>query len=69
MLPEDNEQALLGIITGSFLAFYVLTGLIIKVVLAKAKKAKKLKKYLYFVHRSLLVIFAVLVIHIAHVAS
>lgn len=69
MLPEDNEQAVLGIVTGSFLAFYILTGLIIKVVLAKAKRAKKLKKYLFFIHRSLILIFIVLAIHIAHVAD
>ena len=69
MLPEDNEKAVLGIVTGSFLAFYVLTGFIIKIILAKAKKAKKLKKYLFFIHRSLIVILIVLGIHIAHVAS
>lgn len=69
MLPEDNEKAVLGIITGSFLAFYVLSGFVIKVILAKAKKAKNLKKYLFFVHRSIIVIFIVLAIHIAHVAS
>jgi len=69
MLPEDNTQAVLGIITGSFLAFYALTGVIIKVVLAKAKRAKKLKKYLFIIHRSLILIFIVLAIHIAHVAD
>lgn len=69
MLPEDNTQAVLGIITGSFLAFYALTGVIIKVVLARAKRAKKLKKYLLIIHRSIILIFIVLAIHIAHVAD
>ena len=69
MLPEDNEQAVLGIITGSFLALYILTGIIVKFILPKFKKARKLRKYLYFIHRSLIVILVVLAIHLAHVAS
>ena len=69
MLPEDNSQAVLGIITGAFLAFYVLSGLMIKVVLPKVKKARKLKKFLFFIHRSAIPILVVLAIHIAHVAD
>ncbi|MHA1109901.1 MAG: hypothetical protein ACTSRE_02275 [Promethearchaeota archaeon] len=69
MLPENNEQAVLGIITGSFLAFYIITGIIMKFILPKLKKAKNIRKYMYFIHRSLIVILIVLAIHIAHVAS
>jgi hypothetical protein len=69
MLPEDNEQALLGIITGSFLLFYVLSGIILKVILPKIKKVTKLKKALFAIHRSLILIIIVLGIHLAHVAD
>ncbi len=69
MLPEDNEKAVLGIITGSFLAFYVLTGIFIKLILPKMKRAKNIRKYLFFIHRSLLLVIIVFGIHLAHVAS
>ncbi len=69
LLSEDDGQAVRGIITGVFLAFYVLTGLIIKVFLAKVKRARKLKKVLFFIHRSVVLILIVLGIHIAHVAG
>ncbi|TFG20734.1 MAG: hypothetical protein EU530_02245 [Promethearchaeota archaeon] len=69
LLSEDDGQAVLGIITGAFLAFYVLTGLIIKVFLLKVKRAKELKKILFILHRSAILILIVLGLHIAHVAG
>lgn len=69
LLSEDDGQAVLGIITGVLLAFYVLSGIIIKVVLVKVRRARKLKKILFYIHRSAILILIVLGIHIAHVAG
>ena len=65
---SDTLKIILGIITASVYVYYVLLGLVIKVVLKKAKKLSKLKMTLYKVHTNLIIIMLIGALHIAHLA-
>jgi hypothetical protein len=69
MLPEDNEQAVLGIISGSLLLFYAFTGILLKLILPKIKNATKFRKVMFAIHTSFILIMIALGILFAHVAG
>lgn len=63
---SDTLKIILGITTASVYVYYVLLGLMIKIILKKAKKLAKLKMTLYKVHTNLIIIILIGALHIAH---
>lgn len=68
LIEADAEKVIIGLITASIYLFYVVSGIIIKVILKKSKKALKLRKFLFKIHTSLIIFCIIGLTHIAHVA-
>lgn len=68
LIDKEAEKVIIGLTTASMYLFYVISGIMIKVVLKKTKKGLKLKKLLFKIHTSLLLILLIGSIHLIHIA-
>ena len=67
LIGEGNIKAYLGLTTASFYLFFVILGIIIKVVLKKLKRPKKLRRTLFKVHTSLIIFVVIISLHVVHI--
>jgi hypothetical protein len=67
LIGEGNIKAYLGLTTASFYLFFVILGIIIKVVLKKLKRPKKLRRTLFKVHTSLIIFVVIISLHVIHI--
>lgn len=68
LINQEAEKVIIGLTTASIYLFYVISGIMIKLVLKKSKKGLKLKKFLFKIHTSLLLIALIGTIHLIHIA-
>ena len=68
LIDKGEDRAIYGIITASFLAFFVISGAIIKLLKGKSQVSKTLKKVLFKVHTNIIVFLIVVAIHLVHIS-
>lgn len=68
LIGNEAEKVIPGLVAGISYFFYVILGILIKVVLRKSKKGLKLRKFLFKFHTQLMILILVGLITIVHLA-
>ncbi|NHJ86968.1 MAG: hypothetical protein FK734_16010 [Asgard group archaeon] len=68
LLTNDDSEAIIGWVSAGIYIFYILTGILLWFKIISPKRNLKLRKVVLYLHRSLLLFAAIIIIHIIHVA-